>query len=45
MQNKITEHSRLLDEKGALVHKGYATSLVLDYNRNDVKASRLRLKE
>jgi len=45
MQNKITQPTRLLDEKGALIQKGYATSLILDYKRKDVKANRLRLKE
>ncbi len=45
MQNKITQPTRLLDDKGELKQKGYAKSLILDYRRKDVKASRLRLKE
>jgi hypothetical protein len=45
MQHKITQQTRLLNEKGELKQKGYATSLILDYRRKDVKACRLRLKE
>jgi hypothetical protein len=45
MQNKITQRTRLLDEKGELKQKGYATSLILDYRRKDIKANHLRLKE
>jgi hypothetical protein len=45
MQNKITQSTRLLDSKGELIQKGYATSMILDYKRKDVKANKLRLKE
>lgn len=45
MQNKITEPSRLLDKNEQLIQKGYATSLILDYRREDVKTRWLRLKE
>lgn len=45
MQNKITKPSRLLDEHGELIQKGYATSLLLEYRRKDVKYRKLRLKE
>ena len=45
MQNKITEPSRLLDKHEQLIQKGYATSLILDYRREDVKTRWLRLKE
>lgn len=45
MQYKITQPSRLLNRKGELVQKGYATSLLLEYRRQDVKAKKIRLKE
>ena len=45
MQNKITTPAKLLNEKGELNIKGYANSLILDYDRNDIKASSFRIKE
>lgn len=45
MQNEITEQGKLLDEKGALRVRGYAKSLILDYDRNDIKAKKFRIKE
>ena len=45
MQNRITEKDRLLDENGKLKHKGYATELLLNYDRNDIKGGKLRIKE
>jgi len=45
MQKKITKHDDLLDEKGNLKHCGYATNLILDYNRQKIKAGKLRIKE
>lgn len=45
MQNKITQPTRLLDENGELKQKGYATSLILDYRKKDVKANKIRMKE
>ena len=45
MQNIITKPTKLLNEKGELIQKGYSTSLILDYNRNDIKASIFRIKE
>jgi hypothetical protein len=45
MQNRITIPSKLLNEQGELIQKGYATSLLLEYSRKDVKYRRLRLKE
>lgn len=44
MQNKLTP-GRLLDKLGNLNEAGYATSLVRDYNRDDIKAGKLRIKE
>lgn len=38
-------HGQLLDEKGRLVEKGYATSLLRQYDRQRIKAGRLRIKE
>ena len=45
MQNEITKNQKLLDEKGNLTQKGYAKSLILDYDRKDIKAGQLRIKE
>ncbi len=45
MQHQITQPSRLLNQQGELIQKGYATSLILDYIRKDVKNKLLRLKE
>jgi len=45
MQNKITKPYRLLNKRGELIQKGYATSLILKYRRKYVKARKLRLKE
>ena len=44
-QHEITQRIPLLDEKGNLTEAGWARRLLPVYNRNDVKASRLRLKE
>ncbi len=44
-QNKVTVKDDLLDETGQLKHRGYATSLVLNYNRQQVKAKKSRIKE
>ncbi len=44
MQYKITRPSKLLNRKGELVQKGYATYPILKYNPTDV-ACKLRLKE
>lgn len=45
MQHQITEKKPLLDEKGILTEAGYATSLVLDYDRKAIKGGALRIKE
>lgn len=44
-QKRITIKDTLLDESGHLKHPGYATSLVLEYHRNQVKAHKSRIKE
>ncbi len=43
--NHLLSEGRLLDEKGALVEAGYATSLVKIYNRSDIVGALLRIKE
>lgn len=45
MQNRITEKTALLDAKGSLMQKGYATSLIMDYDRKAIKVGKLRIKE
>lgn len=45
MQNLIEKNDYLLDENGNLKHKGYATSLILDYDRKMIKAKKYRIKE
>ena len=45
MQHRITEPGPLHDGRGRLVETGYATSLIREYDRGRVAASRLRLKE
>lgn len=44
MQYRITKPSKLLNKHGELIQKGYATSPILKYNRDEV-ARKLRLKE
>lgn len=45
MQRRITKNMKLLDEQGKLQQRGYATSLVLEYNKEAIKASKWRVKE
>lgn len=45
MQNEITKPSDLLDDKGELVQKGWARSLLMKYNREKIDAGPLRIKE
>lgn len=44
-QHKVVKKQRLLDEKGNIAEPGYSTSLVWDYSRKDIKASKIRVKE
>lgn len=44
-QVRITEPRPLLDENGMLAQPGYATSLLLDYDRKAIAANRMRIKE
>ena len=45
MQHRITTPGPLHDERGHLTEAGYATSLLKEYDRRRVAASRLRIKE
>lgn len=44
MQKKLSR-GKLLDEKGELVQAGYATSLVKRYDRREIGAKKLKIKE
>ncbi len=44
-QIRITEPGPLLNEEGTLARVGYATSLLLEYDRSRIAASKLRIKE
>lgn len=44
MQHRLSP-GKLLNEKGHLAEAGYATSLIREYCRTDIKASPLRIKE
>lgn len=43
--NEITTKQKLLNEKGNIANPGYAKKLLWEYNRNDIKANKLRIKE
>lgn len=45
MQREIKQSDKLLNEKGELKQAGYATELILEYNRNAIKARSFRIKE
>lgn len=45
VQNRITKSSKFLNENGEFLNKGYATSLLLEYCRHDIKAKGYRIKE
>ena len=45
MQKKMKLSSPLLNENGELVECGYATNLIKDYNRQQIKVSNLKIKE
>jgi len=45
MQNEITEPSDLLDENGHLVQKGWARRLLMKYNKENIAAGPMRVKE
>lgn len=45
MQKKIIVGGNLLDKNGHVVESGYATSLIKNYDRRDIKAKKMRIKE
>ena len=45
MEHEITQKGPLLDAKGVLREKGFAKSLILDYDRSAIKARASRIKE
>lgn len=45
MNHKVTTRQKLLNENGVLNEPGYATELIFDYDRADIKASKLLIKE
>ena len=44
-QNEITINSDLLDNNGELIQKGWSRKLILNYNREKIKAGPLKIKE
>ena len=44
-QHEITSEQRLLDANGNIAEPGFAKKLYWKYSRNDIKASKLRIKE
>lgn len=45
MQNKVEASMPLLDDEGNITEPGWATEQVWIYDRNDIKASKMRIKE
>ena len=45
MQNKITESGPLLNNKGELLQRGWASNLICDYDRKMIKAPAFKIKE
>lgn len=45
MNKKITEKCKLLNDLGHLNNPGYSTSLIQEYSRKDIKASKIKIKE
>ena len=45
MQVKITKPGDLLDEKGQLKNPGWATDLILKYDKKSIKAPKFKIKE
>lgn len=45
MQNEIIHTDELLDDNGELTQKGWAKDLLLNYNREKIKALQLQIKE
>ena len=45
MNHEITKAQRLLNEQGNLNEPGYSKKEVFEYNRKDIKVSKLKIKE
>ena len=45
MQREITERQPLLGKDGNIVTPGYAKKLLWEYNRENITASKMRIKE
>lgn len=45
MQHKVTKWVPLLNEEGNIIEPGYATTMLFDYDRLDIRANKLRIKE
>jgi len=45
MQKRITADNRLLDAKGHVTNPGYATDLLWEYSRDDIRAPKFKIKE
>lgn len=45
MQNEITKKEKLLNSSGNISNPGFAKKLLWEYSRNDIKASKMRIKE
>lgn len=45
MQKRIISRQKLLSNRGHVINPGYATDLLWEYKRDDVKASTMRIKE
>ncbi|MFI3229361.1 MAG: DUF2804 domain-containing protein [Bacillota bacterium] len=45
MQNRITKAGKLLKSDGTLAQRGYATELLLQYERSAIKAKKFKIKE
>ena len=45
MQHEITSKQRLLDANGNIAEPGFAKKLFWQYSRDDIKASKMRIKE
>ena len=45
MQHEITKRQKLLDQNGHIMEPGFARSLIWNYDRKDIHASKWRIKE
>ncbi|MBC8375036.1 MAG: DUF2804 domain-containing protein [FCB group bacterium] len=45
MQNEILKSSKLLNQQGELVQRGWARDMILDYHRKDITAPAFKIKE